>query len=74
MGRAGGMPEMNWTATKNKLPMSHEWCLVQATCRGFDEELPFKFIREQRGSGYWDDFVDMILQESEVTHWKIAED
>ena len=63
---------MNWTSTKDKLPMDDEWCLVKATCRDFNNELPFKFIRG--GSDYWDNFVDMILQESEVTHWKRAED
>lgn len=66
------MPKINWTSTKDKLPMDDEWCLVKATCRDFNNERLFKFIREPRGSGYWDDFVDMILQDSEVTHWKLA--
>ncbi len=63
---------MSWTSVNDKLPMDNDWCAVQAACTKFNNDLPFRFVRESDGDHFWDNLADEILQEHEVTHWKLA--
>jgi len=56
---------------KDKLPIPNTMCIVQTVPYLREYTEPFRYITYSDSTGYfWDNLVNEILQDNEVTHWK----
>lgn len=58
---------------KDELPIPNYMCNVMPTNPKLKTKGPYRFIKYSDDSGYfWDNLVDEVLQEYEVSHWEYA--
>ena len=55
-----------------KLPIPNSMCRIKTNIPHYSKEnQPFRFVKYSDDLGYfWDNLIDEILQDSEVTHWE----
>ena len=60
---------------KEKLPLDNAICDVKFHIPNANIKLgPWRFVRCSDGGWFWDNCVDEILQDYEVTHWEYTDE
>jgi hypothetical protein len=62
-------------SVKNQLPIPNYMCNIKPTNPRLKTRGPYRFVTYSDNSGhFWDNLVDEILQEYEVSHWEYSDD
>ena len=59
-------------SVKDKLPRPNTKCKVQVSPYLKPRREVFKFVTYSDEGHFWDNGIDEILQDTEVTHWEAA--
>jgi hypothetical protein len=59
---------------KEQLPLDNQMCEVRVLSYMKPHPGSWRFVRCSDGTFHWDNLIDEVLQETEVTHWKEYEE
>jgi len=60
-------------SVKNMLPPPNTMCRVRTIPHLDPRKQAYKFVTYSDGGYFWDNGIDEILQDTEVTHWNYYE-